>query len=557
MWKDELYLEYHQGTFTTQAAMKKYNRSNEVLLSNVEKFSSISSLFGGTYNRASIEEAWKKTLFNQFHDILPGSSIREVYVDSKETFKESEAIGQFELKNTLESFSKKISLPSNIKGTPLVVFNALSWQRTDVVRFDLPTGSTEDFAVFDIKGKEIASQIVQKDRFTRELLFIASDIPSMGYKTYIMKKQKAASPKTSLIVSTLDIENAFFKITVCPKSGHLKSIVDKRNGKEILKGLGNRLQLLEDLPKAWDAWNIGWTGVEFPTRFLKAEIVEIGPVRAVIRLHRDYRKPGTRAAHPTTDFPTSFFTQDVILYDGIDRIDFKTDVDWWENKTMLKVAFPLTVSDTVATYEIPYGTVQRSTQWRNSWDSAKVEVPAVRWADLSQDDYGVSLLNNSKYGHDIKDNTIRLSLLRSPKWPDPTADRGKHSIEYSLYPHKNRWAESGTVQRGYEFNNPLIAVIAEASKKGTLPVEQSFVQLSPSNCILAMFKKAEEGDAYVIQWYESEGKDVTATLTLPKQPRKAVLSNFIEADGAEVKVEKNKLVMPTKRNAVVTVKLWF
>ncbi len=260
------------------------------------------------------------------------------------------------------------------------------------------------------------------------------------------------------------IENSFFAVSVDPQSGWVKSIIDKRNGKEVLSGRGNELQLLADYPREYDAWNIGFTGVSYPSTFRKAEVVESGPLRVVLRLSRDYLKPGTKKDFPTEDFPSSFFTQDIILYDGVDRIDFKTDVDWWEDKTFLKVAFPVSVSDTVATYEIPYGTIQRSTQLRDSWERAKVEVPARSWADLSQADYGVSLLNNSKYGYDIKGNVIRLSLLRSPKSPDPTADRGKHSIEFALYPHKGTWRDAKTVRKGYEFNNPLIAVMTDVHK---------------------------------------------------------------------------------------------
>lgn len=223
---------------------------------------------------------------------------------------------------------------------------------------------------------------------------------------------------------------------------------------------------------------------------------------------------------------------------------------------MLKVAFPVTVSDTSATYEIPYGTIRRSTQMRNSWDSAKVEVSAQRWADLSQDDYGISLLNNSKYGYDIKGSVMRLSLLRSPIWPDPTADRGKHSIEYALYPHAGRWNKAQTVQRGYEYNDPLIPVMA-ASHKGSLPPAHSFVQLSPASLVLTDIKKAEDSDAWIVQWYDAGGEETRAELTLPSQPRKVVVSNFLEEDGAPLVPVKNKVTVPTKKNSVVTLKIYF
>jgi len=556
VWKDELYLEYHQGTYTTQAKMKKYNRAGEMLMTNAEKFSSMAALAGGSYNSTALEEAWRKLLFLQFHDILPGSSIREVYIDANEKHLEAQEIGKFELEQSLQYLARQINTSKLRQGLPVVVFNPLSWDRTDITRVRMPKGDEAEYAVFDDQGKEIPSQTISTGRYQRDLVFVAEKVPSIGYRSYQIRKQEAASQKSALMVSETKIENEFFLITIDPGSGWLKSLMDKRNGKEILSGPGNELQLLADYPTAWDAWNVGLTGVKYPSTFRRVEIVENGPVRVVLRLYRDYLKPGAKKDFPTEDFPTSFFTQDVILYNGIDRIDFKMDVDWWEEKTFLKVAFPLSVSDTVATYEIPYGTIRRSTQLRDSWEKAKVEVPAQRWADVSRGDYGVSLLNNSKYGYDIKGNTIRLSLLRSPNWPDPTADRGKHSIEYSLYPHSGTWRAAGTVQRGYEFNNPLIAVMTDAHT-GKLPEANSFVRLSPSNLVLTSIKKAEDSGAWVIQWYDAGGEESQATLLLPRVPKKVVRTNFLEEEGAPVAAEKNLVRVNTKRSSVVTLKVYF
>ena len=556
VWDSELYLEYHQGTFTTQARMKKFNRTSEVLLTNAEKFSTLSTLSGRTYNGEALEEAWKKVLFDQFHDILPGSGIREVYIDAAETFKKAQEIGKFELANSLQQIARQVNTSTVRQGVPLVVFNPLSWERTDVVTYELPAGDEAEYALFDDRGKGTPSQIVKEDRYHRTILFIGEKIPPMGYRTYQLRKQEPAKAASTLSVSNSGLENELFRVTLDPDSGWVRSIVDKRNGKEILSGDGNELQLLADYPTAWDAWNIGLTGVKYPSTFRNAEVVENGLVRVVLRLHRDYLKPGTKKDFPTEDFPSSFFTQDIILYRGIDRIDFKTNVDWWEDKTMLKVAFPLTVTDTVATYEIPYGTIERSTQSKTSWERAQIEVPAQRWADVSSGGYGVSLLNNSKYGYDIKGNTVRLSLLRSPKWPDPTADRGKHLIEYALYPHEGTWREAKTVERGYEFNNPLIAVATDAHKGG-MPFEHSFVQLSPSSLVLTTLKKAEDSDAWVIEWYDAGGTGAEATLTLPRPPRRVVLSNFLEKDGAPVPVERNVVRLKTKKSSVMTVKVYF
>jgi alpha-mannosidase len=406
------------------------------------------------------------------------------------------------------------------------------------------------------------------------VLFVADAVPSLGYRSYALKAKPSGSgqdtspaatapgtqaPAGAAIVSGTTISNGILEVTVDPSTGWVKSVVDKRIGREALAGDGNRLQLLEDQPKAWDAWNVGLTGVEFPTRLVSVEAVESGPVRATIRVTREYQKPGTKKDYPTVDFPSSFFTQDISLYAGLDYVDFRTDADWWEEKTMVKVAFPVAVRDTAATFEIPYGSIRRSTLWRDNADSAKVEVPAQRWADLSQADYGVSLLNRAKYGYDVKDNVMRLSLLRSPKWPDPTADRGKHEMGYALYPHAGGWKDANTVRRGYEFNNPLIAVggAAAGAAKPTLASSGSFVRLEPENLVLVSVKKAEDSDAWIVQWYEAEGKETEAVLTLPAAPKSAVVSDFLEGDRGPAAITGKTIRLATKASGMRTVKVAF
>ncbi len=554
VWDDELYLEYHRGTFTSHDKIKKYNRQSENLLTETEKFSTLSMMLGGKYLSSDIDDAWKYTMFNQFHDILPGSGIREIYIDAIEKYKKVKKIGDFVLNGALNEINKNINTSKIKTGKPLTVFNPLAWERTDIVKFTLPEGDLKEYRILNSNGKEIPSQIVKMDRFTDEIIFIADKVPALGYKTYILEKGKSSKQKTALKSSVTEIENQYFKVTIDTSTGWVKSILDKQNGKEILTGEGNKLQLLEDKPTAWDAWNLGLTGMEYPSHFVKAELAESGPVRTVVRLYRTFLKPGVRKDYPTPNFPSSFFTQDVILYNGIDRVDFQTDVDWWEEHTMLKVAFPVAVNDTEATYEIPYGTIQRSTQRKTKWEKARYEVPAEKWADLSSGGYGVSLLNNSKYGYDIKGSVMRLSLLRSPKYPDPTTDMGKHTIDYALYPHSGDWKDANTVRRGYEYNQPLIAAL-NSKHKGELPETESFIKLSADNLILTSMKKALDSNAWIIQWYESQGKNTNATLTLPKTPRKVFESNFMEAEGKPLKFEGNKVKVHTKKYSVTTIKV--
>ncbi len=557
VWNDELYLEYHRGTATTQSNIKKWNRESEVLLTNAEKFSSISKILGGEDFHNLINNAWKNVLFNQFHDILPGSGIREIYIDAEQDYKKSFELGNFALNNSLKDIAKKINTSSIKNGKALIVFNSLSWERDDVVKIELELGDKNNYRIFDTEENEIESQIIQKDELRREIIFIARNVPALGYKTYIIRKENNESNfRTSQPISDIyEIENEFFKVKINPKTGWISNIVDKRFNKELISGEANKLQLLEDKPSAWDAWNIGLTGVEYPSKFRGIKLIEDGPVRKILRCYRDYLKPGVVKEFPTEDFPNSFFVQDVILYKGIDRIDFKTEVEWWEDKTMLKVSFPLNVYDTLATYEIPFGMIKRSTTLKSQIDKGKWEVNAQKWADLSDDNFGISLLNKSKYGYDTKGNIMRLSLLRSPKWPDPTADRGNHSIDYSLYPHQKRAEESETVHKGYEFNYPLLYIL-EDKHEGSLPEKHSFIQIMPENVILTSIKISEENSRELIfTIYESSGKDSECSLILPFTPAKVYESNFLEENFKEILFEKNSIKFQLRKNSIKVLKV--
>jgi alpha-mannosidase len=554
VWKNELYLEYHQGTFTTQGETKKNNRKGEVLLTNTEKFSSFASLQGKKVNKKYITDSWKKVLFNQFHDILPGSSIKEVYVDSKEYYESAFVTAGIELERSLSAIASDINTSVIKNGTPLVIFNPLNWERSDLVKFKLAPGDENFYAVYDLSGKEIPSHIAKVDEISNELIFIADKIPSAGYRLYNMVKKIDVINRTAALSFKDIIENDYFRIEINNKTGWIKSIYDKKNKREVLVEEGNRLQLLEDRPSAWDAWNIGLTGKEYPSTFRSGEIVENNNVRTIIRLYRDYLKPGTLKSYPTETFPSSFFVQDIILYKKLNRIDFKTDIDWWEEKTMLKVLFPLNITSDKAVYDIPYGSIERSTGNTTPDEKAQYEVSALKWVDVSDSNYGVSLLNNSKHGFDIKGNNMRMSLLRSPKWPDETADMGKHSVEYALFPHAGNWINSQSAQKGYEYNYPLLAVTTGINE-GRLPETYSFLELEPANLILTTVKLAEDNNDWVIQFYETSGKNTKAVITLPFRPAKAFLSNFLEEDLKEVAVKDNKISVDIKKNSVVTLKL--
>lgn len=555
VWNNELYLEYHRGTFTTQARMKKYNRLLEGSLTNLEKLACLAESFY-PYPSNDLHEAWQYVLFNQFHDILPGSSIHEVYRDAEEDYQQAQQIVQFYTKKILGELGNQINTSGMKAGQPLVVFNPLNWERSDIVTVDLEKGDTSSYAIFNSEGQEVPSQIITSGKFDRQILFKADSVPALGYRIYELRPQIPEPLTNDLSVQKNILENRFFKVVIDDKTGWVKSIYDKQQKREILKGNGNELQLFDDRPAAWDAWNLGLKE-RHPSRFRGMEIYERGPVRVCLRIYHDFLHPKAIKEYPTKDFPQSFFTQDVVLYSESPRIDFITQVDWWQEHMMVKVAFPLNIQTEYASYEIPYAVIQRPTQLVREEDKGKIEVPALRWADLSDSHYGVSLINEAKYGYDIKGHMVRLSLLRSPSWPDPMADRGKHLIRYALYPHPGDWREAETVLRGYEFNEPLL-VQKITSTKGEFPSQYSFLQVNPANVILSSIKKAEDAsNCWVLQLYESSGKSSSAQLTLPAAPAKVYSSNFLEDNLQPISCEGKIIKFDLKKYEVKTLKVFW
>jgi alpha-mannosidase len=553
VWKDELYLEYHRGTYTTQSETKKFNRKSEVLLSNAEKISSLAFLLGKDYGHKNLKAAWEKVLLNQFHDILPGSSITPVYKDARESYLEAQGLAKNELIESLKYMEAKIDTSQGEQGIPLLVFNSLSWDRNGVIKIKLPAEFHGKAIVLNDSGEEIPSQVITRPE-GNILCFIAKGVPALGYKTYIMQKGKSEPYESSLKVGETTLENRYFQVTLHPETGNIISIFDKLQKREVLapSGQGNELQLMEDIPARWDAWNIGYTGRQW--NLDKAESIKLGkkgPVMASFKVKRSYLGFSKAKRQPTPYFPSSFFTQEIILYDDIPRLDIEMKADWWEDHVLLKVSFPVDVESDKAIYEIPFAHVARPTARNTDWEKARFEVPAIRWADLSDGEYGVSLLNDSKYGYDIKDNVMRLTLLRSPLWPDPMADRGKHKFSYALYPHKGDWKEADTVLRGYEFNYPLQAFITDSHPGEYLP-SLSFFKASPSNIILVTVKKAEDRESLILRLYESEGTETEALVEFFHTPNKIYELDLMENRLHSVPVKENSLSLKFERSEIKT-----
>ncbi len=514
--RNELYLQTHRGTFTTQGAIKKRNRQTEVLLETTEKFASFAPL---PYPREELHRAWKGALFNQFHDILPGSSIPEVYGDAHALYDTCQALAGAVLDSSLRALCANVDTRG--KGLPVVVFNQLSWERNDVAWVRLPGGMLEgNWIAVDGKGVVHAAQ-----PYRDGVLFEVSGVPGMGYKVFWLRRADHRAWPDAPQASPWTLRNAFWDLQLDARTGDIASIADRKSGRQILAGPGNQLQFFEDLPQEYDAWNIGYTGKEWRTEpSPEMEVLAQGPLFASLRVVRR--------------FGQSRFIQDITLYRRLPRIDIATTAHWHEAHVLAKAAFPVAVQGQAAIYEIPYGWVQRTTVPSTPAEKAMFEVPAQKWVDLTDDSglHGVSLLNDCKYGHDVRGNLMRITLLRSPKSPDPNADMGQHEFTYSLYPHLGNWQEAETHRRAYELNYPLQVVLTEAHP-GPLGREGSFVRLEAgAGVVLSAVKNAEQGEGIVVRMYELFGKKTSVRLCFADNVLAAHETDLLERPIAAVPV---------------------
>jgi alpha-mannosidase len=554
VWNNELYFQYHRGVMTTQSETKKRIRQSEELLLNAEKFSSLAMLDGQPYPQEELQNDWKKVLFDQFHDIMPGSGIAINYVDAARDQAVVGLSGKKILSGSLETLAARINTEG--EGVPVVVFNPLGWARTEVAEAEAQFPSKfvpkSGIAVRDSSGTILTSSVISRDDTTHtvKIRFLAKSVPAMGYAVFhLVPASPAASAKTTLKAGAEGMENEFVSLKVDPKTGCITSLLDKRDGREALApgACGNLLQTFVDKPKDYDAWNIDANFEDQKWDLKDAEevkLIENTPVRAVIRVRKKFRN--------------STFVQDICMYPGVPRVDVNMQADWHEKHILLKVAFPVSVQSNYATYEIPYGNIQRPTTRNTPEERAMFEVPALRWGDLSDTSHGFSLLNASKYGYDAKGNVIRLSLLRSPEWPDPHADEGLHEFTYALYPHPGDWKAAETERRGFELNYPLIPVTT-CLHQGALPASHSLVQIEPGNVILTAVKKAEDSGALVFRFFEFEGKTGEVRLHFPEAATQAAQVNLMEKQDAPLSLQEGgkETTLTVHPYEIVTVKAWF
>lgn len=533
-WAGELYLEFHRATLTSQAANKRNNRKSEIAMHDLETLKTLANLELGTeYPREAITKKWKNILFHQFHDILPGSSINEVYEDSDKAYAELLGSANAEINDTLNALTAEISTEDN----SLVVFNTLGAARNDVVVVDMP--AFDDFAIVDANGKEMKWQ----KTYDGKLIFVAEKVPAKGYKVFnIVPGEHKEFGK--IYATNRTFRNKYIKVKF-DKNMNISSLYHKGADRELVAegGVVNRLVAYEDIPfnhEAWDlkayygekSWNID--------DVQSAELIEDGAVRCVYKVVRKFRD--------------TEFNQFIIGYADNDRIDVVLDFDWKETHILVRTESDVDVNSTKATFDIQFGNIERTNHENTLWDFAQFETMAHKWIDLSDNGIGFSLLNDSKYGHSIKENKVRTSLIRGSMIPCENQDKGPQHIVTAIYPHAGHVSQSDVVAQANSINFPLYCVSAD-SNSGKLDKEYSFASCNKSNIIVETVKMAEDSDEVVIRLYETWNKTTNCTLTLNKDITSALSTNLLEEKGEDVSFKGNKIDLTFKPFEIKTIKI--
>lgn len=541
VWKDELYLEAHRGTYTSKGLLKKLNRQSEFLYRELEIYSTLASMEGKEYPIQQINDQWEKILTNQFHDSLPGTHINEVYHQLLDDYSEIIENGK-----TFKDESLKFLLEKSLdegQEEALIVFNSLLHQRRDHLIIDLK--ELGDLRPIDDNGDEISWQEITTVDNEKKLLIGPLEIPSVGYKLLKLKKID-----TNLKEETIDfdkvLENELIRVQF-DEEGQLISLFDKEVQRELIPEnfKGNKFRLFDDKPGKYDAWDIvdSYRKNEIDiTDNCKLEIDEYGPLRKSLILEKS--------------IGDSYLEQKIIIYNNSKRIDFETKIDWVERQKLLKVDFPVNINSTYATYDIAYGNIERSNHRNTSYDEAKFEVPAHLWMDLSQSDYGVSILNDCKYGYECDDNIMKITLLKGSVYPDPEADKGVHKFTYSLYPHNADWRDANIIEKSLDFNNQLVGIKTKVNKN-ELNKKQSFIKSFDDNITLEAFKVAEDGKGVIIRVVEQKNRTTKSQIEFSKKIRKAFKCNLMEKDEGKLIFDNNRLDINLAPYEIFTARIYF
>lgn len=517
VWEGELYFEYHRGTYTSMGRNKRSNRRCEQLLMDAE----LLEVLTGTSEKEEMDKIWRTVLLNQFHDILPGSSIAEVYEVTKKEYAEIES-------RLAEMIAEKLNLLMDGGQDKISVFNTLGFDRNDVVSL----GDCHAAALTDESGK-----IYPVQETAQGAVAYITDIPAKGGKT-LQLLDTVKEEASRIQITENGIETPFYRISI-DENGLFTSIYDKECDREVLKAgeKGNLLRMYEDKPMHYDCWDIDMYYSEKYWDAEKADKIqwtEEGPVRATLEIQRT--------------ISNSVIKQKIHFYADSRRIDFSTWVDWKEHQHLLKVHFPVNIHSDEATFEVQFGNLKRKIHGNTSWDEARFESCGQKWMDISEGHYGVSLLNDCKYGYSAKDSNIALTLIKSGIEPNKTADQEEHVFTYALYPHKEMWSAAGTVQEAYKLNQPAYATRGELKNTG-----KSFISTDKDNIIIETVKPAENGDGMIVRLYDCENSLTKATLTFAEGMLESVEEcNLMEEKEADIEACGNSFTVSVKPYEIKT-----
>ena len=517
-WEGEFYFEYHRGTYTSMARNKKGNRKSELMMMDLELFGVLS----GDYPKEAGTRLWRDIiLLNQFHDILPGSSIAEVYDVTKGEYEQL----QQEVTGLIWERLEKLTGA----GAGVTVFNTLGFDRDDVVRL----GKLSASGLRDEKG------VVYPVQQTPDgAVAYLQGIPAKGYKTLAIVDAQAKSHFRRS--DDYHLETPYFAITL-DEQGAFTSIYDKEYDRELVQQgkKVNQFRLFEDKPMNYDNWDIDmyYTEKSWPVEDLVSmKWGTDGPV--CITLELEYR------------CSNSTIWQKIHFYANTRRIDFETKVDWKLHQHLLKAEFPVDIHSDEATFEIQFGNVTRKVHTNTTWDKARFESCAQKWMDFSEGHYGVSLLNDCKYGHSVRDGVIGLTLIKSGVEPNPNADVEVHEFTYSLYPHGEAWKQAGTVQESYKLNQPAYTVLGGEPGRNF-----RYTRVDQKNVILETIKQAEDGNGNILRLYECENARTRTALTLPEGVTKAYVTNLLEEIQGELPIHDGRVLFTIKPYEILTILL--
>lgn len=473
-WVGELYLELHRGTYTSIGKNKKNNRKSEFLCQEAELLSVTNAILNkAEYPKNELDEAWKLVMLNQFHDIIPGTSIKEVYADSDTQYEHiRRSVGR--IKNSVLSY-----IADNVSDSGILVYNPNSFAVSGYVKYN------------------------------NDMIYV-KDIPSMGWRLV-----KDRISESNVKISERRIESEHYVVDF-DTDMNICSIFDKDFNRQVIadKGAANCLCAFEDFPRFYENWEIN--------SYYKQKKYEIKDVSDV----REIKGNGFGGFEIVRKYMNSTITQKILVYQGSRRIDIQNSIDWHEHHVLLKALFPLDIHTNTASYEIQFGSVQRPNHENTSWDKAKFEVCAHKWGDLSEEGYGVSILNDCKYGYSALGNEIALSLIKCGIYPNEEADQGMHEFVYSIYPHGSDFKHGGTIKEAYLLNCPLEATAAKGL--GTMPTEYSLLSCDSENIIIETVKQAENKKGFVVRLYDAWGMKSNPVIKLGFESNKISICDLME-----------------------------